>query len=611
MKWFHRASDWAGFQNRSKSSDSRLETAKAERSAASRLLLWVALLLTVTVPGVLVLLRLNLISADRLSANLLSANRLSANLLSATRRSAALAAGESEGQQPSWREPVLALEPALADHLAIASYPNIQPQARLARVPIIMYHDVLPNKEVFFDITPTELEGDFQRIRQQGLTPISLDQLVQHLQTGQPLPPKPIVLTFDDGYAGHFTYVYPLLKKYSYPAAFAIYPGKVGRSFGRSSLTWEQLRQMAADPLVTIAAHSVTHPSDLRRLPDAELRFEIVESKRILETELGITIDHFVYPEGNYDDRVAQWVQKSGYRSAYTMNVIDRYAGESKNLLSIERIGFSSLDKMAADADGGSPLLAWGQAFNFAAPVQFYRRTIEDVPLFLATGGRPATIHENRRYRVGEIIKKTKAIAAVDGTFFSLESIESNAVIGPVLAQNSKKFTPGNPNDVKRIKHRPLVLIGPDGVKFVPFDPDKHNSLSGIRAELANVTDAFVAAAWLVKDGQPQPTASFNLDGHEIARDRAFWGIDQAGRPILGITDDFLVDSVTLGQVLSRAGMRDIVMLDSGASTDLVFRGKSYISFEPRPVPHVVTLMPPNSDSMPDSKPDSKPDSNP
>jgi len=573
-------SHWTIFKSRSKPTDRRSCATLAYSPVWFKLLLWIALLLTVTIPGILVLLRLNLISLD---------------LILATWRSATQTAGQSEAKKIGWRESALALKPALVEQLSIASYPRIHPQARLARIPIVMYHDVLPEKQVFFDITPAELEADFQRIRSQGLTPISLDQLVQHLQTGQPLPPKPIVLTFDDGYVGHYTHVYPLLKKYGYPGAFAIYPGKVGRSYGRSSLTWQQLKQMAAEPLVTIAAHSVTHPADLRQLPDAELRFEIVESKRILETQLEIPIHHFVYPEGNYDARVIEWVQKTGYRSALTMNVIDRFAGESKDLLSLERVGFSSLEQVAAQTQGGDPLLPWEQAFNFEAPVQFYRRTVEEVPLILAAGGRPVTIHEAQRYRVQDVIADTGAIAAVDGTFFSLERLDSNALIGPVLAQNHQKFIPANSNDLQRIKNRPLVLIGPDTAKFVPFDPQQHNSLSGIRTELANVTDAFIGAAWLVKAGEPQPAASFNLDGHEIARDRAFWGIDQAGRPVVGITDDYLVDSVRLGQVLSRAGMRDIIMLDSGASTDLVFQGKSYISFEPRPVPHVVALMPPSS----------------
>jgi exopolysaccharide biosynthesis protein len=135
-------------------------------------------------------------------------------------------------------------------------------------------------------------------------------------------------------------------------------------------------------------------------------------------------------------------------------------------------------------------------------------------------------------------------------------------------------------------------------VKFIPFDSTVHNTQAGLEQALPGVTDAFVAGAWLVKAGQPQPTAAFrNLYGFDAERDRAFWGVDWADRPVVGVSGDF-VNSVTLGEALSQAGLRDVVMLDSGASASLVYEGKSMMSYTPRPVPHVVALMPPESSEV-------------
>jgi len=476
-----------------------------------------------------------------------------------------------------------------------SKFPQVNGMARLARVPIIMYHDILPEKQVFFDVTPTEFEDALKLIQQKGLTPISVDQLVTHLSTGMPLPAKPILLTFDDGYAGHYTYVYPLLKKYGYPALFAIYTAKVDKKLGRSSLTWQQIREMAADPLITIASHSVTHPHDLTTLSDGELRNEIVESKRILETQLNIPIHYFVYPEGKYDERTQDMIQLAGYRSAFKMDdTANRFAGASKDLYSIERIGQSALATIVDQAYGGPPMPQAGQNFQFDAPVQLTKTTVGTVPLIFASGGRPVTIHADSRYQVAEIIQKTNALAAVDGGFFSLEYLDSNVMVGPVYSQNSGKFAPGNVKEIRRIQGRPLVLISPTEVKYVPFDPTKHNNLAGLKAELPGLTDAFVAAAWLVKDGEPQPAASFgNLFDFDAARDRAYWGIDQAGRTVVGVSGDY-VDSVALGEALSQAGLRDAVMVDSGASASLVYLGKSQMSYDPRPVPHVVAIVPPS-----------------
>ena len=475
-----------------------------------------------------------------------------------------------------------------------APWPEIHEQARLAKVPIVMYHDILPEKEVFFDVTPQELEADFELIHSEGLTPISMDLLVNHLRTGTPLPEKPILLTFDDGYGGHYQYVYPLLKQYGYPAVFSIYTKKMELKGGRTSVTWSQLQEMAADPLVTITSHSVTHPDDLRTLSDQELEQEVVESKRLLEEKLGIPIHYFTYPVGRSDERVEDVVAAAGYKAALSMDDLDEhFAGESENLLTIGRFGQSRLEQVVSEAWGGHPLPRTDGGFNFTTPVRQEEHTVDGVAVVLITGGRPTTIHADSRYQVPEILEGTEAIAAVDGGFFSLKYLDSNVMIGPVLSHNEQQFIPGNPGENPKLSGRPLVLIGLDEVKFIPFDPDRHNTLLGVMSEMEFVTDAFVGAAWLVKDDQPQPRESFgSLFDFDAVRHRAFWGINQAGQPVVGVSRD-MVDSITLGKILHQLGLRDAVMLDSGASTSLALEGESLVGYVPRPVPHVVALFPP------------------
>jgi peptidoglycan/xylan/chitin deacetylase (PgdA/CDA1 family) len=496
--------------------------------------------------------------------------------------------------------------------LAAEPWPNLHPQAREAQVPILMYHDVLEPPEVFFDLTPADFESHLQTILANGLTPIHPDQLVQHLRTGAPLPDKPVLITLDDGYAGHFEHVLPLLQKYQVPATFFVFPGKVdGTVAGRSTLTWEQLKTMAADPLVTIGAHSVTHPPDLRELSDQDLVYEVVESKRRLESELGIPIRYFSYPTGHYDERVAAAVADAGYMAAFTMRQQnEQFAGASESLLAIERFGQSSLPVLLDIAWGGAPLdeaavaettgaetaplpLAAAGAFNFATPVELQKVEAQEQSLTLISGGHPVTIHANSRYQLPEILAGTNIAGAVDGGFFSLRYLDSNVMIGPVLSQSTQRFVPGYPGETPKLNGRPLVLIAPDRVLFVPFEAERHNTLAGLMRELPGVTDAFVAAGWLVKDGLPQPASSFGtLFDYDAQRHRAFWGINQAGQPVVGVSHT-MVDSVELGEMLHQAGLRDAVMLDSGASTSLAYQGDSLVGYIPRPVPHLVGLIPP------------------
>ncbi len=487
--------------------------------------------------------------------------------------------------------------PLVMAYLNPTPFPDINPLARQAKVPVMMYHDVLPQKLVFFDLTPAEFEQHLELIQQKGLTPISLDQLVNHLRTGLPLPPKPILLSFDDGYQGHYDYVYPLLKKYKYPATFSIYTLKVGKKMGRSSLTWEQLREMAKDPLITIASHSVNH-KPMGGMDPAEQLYETQESKRILEAELGVPIRYFTYPEGKYDKQSLEAVKAAGYTAALTMNdAEERLAGQSESLLEIGRIGQSRLQEMVDIAWGGPPITPVSTGFNFSAPVRRSDMTINQTPFIFISGGRPVTIHYNSRGQVPEIIANTPVIAAVDGGFFSLEMLDSNEMLGPVYSQSHGQFIPGKRGEIPFLAKRPLVLIGPNSVRFVPFDYQKHNTLESLQAEMPDVTDAFVAAGWLVDNGLPQPLERFGrLYSVNELRHRAFWGINQQGQPQIGVSTE-PIGAVDLGIALAKAGFRDAVMLDSGASTSLAFKGRSLVAYTPRPVPHVVGLIPPPGDT--------------
>ncbi|MEM9769107.1 MAG: polysaccharide deacetylase family protein, partial [Cyanobacteria bacterium P01_D01_bin.71] len=142
---------------------------------------------------------------------------------------------------PAFGNLISAVDPSFIEQFRAAPWPEIHDAARQARVPVLMYHDILEEKEVFFDVTVEEFAGHLERIEEEGLTPISFDQLYDHLRLGSPLPPKPVLLTFDDGYEGHYTHVYPLLQEYQYPAVFSIFTGKLdGDIVGRSTVTWEQ-----------------------------------------------------------------------------------------------------------------------------------------------------------------------------------------------------------------------------------------------------------------------------------------------------------------------------------------------------------------------------------
>ena len=157
-------------------------------------------------------------------------------------------------------------------------YTDISLKAQGQRVPVIMYHDVVKHKTVWFDTTADEFEQQMHWITSEGITPISLDQLYKHLTAGEPIPEKSIVLTFDDNYQGFFDNAVPILEQFKFPAAMFVHTKFVGDKQGpHPKMDWPTLKQLIKDPLITIGSHTVTHPVDITQLSQEDQIKELTE----------------------------------------------------------------------------------------------------------------------------------------------------------------------------------------------------------------------------------------------------------------------------------------------------------------------------------------------
>lgn len=218
----------------------------------------------------------------------------------------------------------------------VASLPAVNPRAKQSYVDVLMWHDVVASKkEVWFDTTVSELKGQLEAIRRRHCHVITLEALYKHLSEGTPVPSRPVVLTFDDNYGGLYTYAFPLLKRYGYPATFFAHTDFVGVVTVKPHCTWDQLREMEQSGLISVQSQTRTHPADIRTLTDAQLNAELSGSKAVLEKQLGRPIYALSYPEGKYDLRCAHAAARNGYKIA----VMEDWgsAGDSVNLLMVHR----------------------------------------------------------------------------------------------------------------------------------------------------------------------------------------------------------------------------------------------------------------------------------
>ena len=136
-------------------------------------------------------------------------------------------------------------------------------EADAVPLPIIMYHEVKPDKSGKDAIQPWELESDLRWLAENGYTTVVMADVIAYVRDGTPLPEKPIVLSFDDGYYNNYVYVLPLLRQYAAHIVFSLlgcntddFTEWPSESIDYAHVTWDQLNEMLDTGLVEVQNHS-------------------------------------------------------------------------------------------------------------------------------------------------------------------------------------------------------------------------------------------------------------------------------------------------------------------------------------------------------------------
>ncbi len=196
----------------------------------------------------------------------------------------------------------------------------IPPGRATVRVPILMYHYIRVPPDRAQDrigwglsTSPDDFRQQMDYLDEHGYHPVTLTELRAYLNGSQPLPDRPVVLTFDDGYADLYTQAFPVLKHHHFKAVAYIVSGFLGRS--GTNVTADQVREMDAYG-IEVGAHTADHV-DLTRA-GGSLTYEVSGSKAALEALVGHPVLDFCYPFGRYNAQVIQAVQAAGFQSATT-----------------------------------------------------------------------------------------------------------------------------------------------------------------------------------------------------------------------------------------------------------------------------------------------------
>src|SRR6266540_3348537 len=282
----------------------------------------------------------------------------------------------SQNPQPSGTSS-LAPSAATAAPVVAASPKITKPVVdQTAQTIIFCYHRLVDKvRYPGTEITPAAFEAQMKELKDRGITVIPMQDLLAWKRGGM----------FDDGWKSQYEVAWPIMKKFGYPFTMFIYTeGVAGGSLGGGqAITWEQLADMR-DNGVDIEAHTATH-QDLREGHNIMLaspgskrtrtkltgpqyeqwvRSEVVGSKELLEQRLGIKVNCFAVPFGNYNEHVKELARNAGYEAMFTvygqpitftspLDSIGRYAIEANK----PKV-FEDAVKMIGTSTGGAAAVA-------------------------------------------------------------------------------------------------------------------------------------------------------------------------------------------------------------------------------------------------------------
>lgn len=212
-------------------------------------------------------------------------------------------------------------------------------------VPVLMYHEITtsPSGSARLAVSPQSFAAQIAYLDDAGFTSVTAGELAAALADGQALPARPVVLTFDDGFADFYEVALPVLQKHDFTATLFMTTGWIRDADISASLapgcmlSWGQLSEIAACG-VEVAGHSHLHPQ-LDRLSQRAAREELATSKHILEDGLGMGVPGMAYPFGYSNATVRKLASDVGYSYAYA--VANRQVGPELDLYALPRLSVS------------------------------------------------------------------------------------------------------------------------------------------------------------------------------------------------------------------------------------------------------------------------------
>lgn len=184
-------------------------------------------------------------------------------------------------------------------------------------VPVLNYHQINDQAENALTVHTDQFEAQMKYLSDNGFHAITPTDMLDSWENGTPLPDKPVILTFDDGYVDNYRNAFPILEKYKLKGTIFLISDFIGTY--PNYLTWPQIEEMQESGYIDFQSHTLSHQQLDQTTPE-ETFHQLEGSKQALEWHLKKPVSFIAYPCGSYDDELIRQTRKAGYRAAFTVN---------------------------------------------------------------------------------------------------------------------------------------------------------------------------------------------------------------------------------------------------------------------------------------------------
>jgi peptidoglycan/xylan/chitin deacetylase (PgdA/CDA1 family) len=206
------------------------------------------------------------------------------------------------------------------------------PYLLLADGHIFVYHRFDDTRYPTTNISTKELRKEFNYLKENGYKVVALIDIIRKVNANEEVPSKWVAFTIDDGFKSFYTHGLSVFKEYNYPFTLFIAVKYTEKNY-KDYVSWEQLKSIAK--YGDIEFHSYGH-GHFGQMSNEQIKADMDKGLALMKKHLNYEPNLFVYPYGEYDDRVAKVIEPYGFKAVFNQN-IGAVQGRCSNANDIDR----------------------------------------------------------------------------------------------------------------------------------------------------------------------------------------------------------------------------------------------------------------------------------